>query len=120
MLPSSILHTAQLDCTNVCFHQIPQTISFSIPGLGMEAADTRVGLIIEIYGRINILSCSHTARAAVMMPGAHVSAVWAMLACYHAPCSMLHVMMLAHICIIADIYLTVATAVANNQPAQWH
>ena len=27
---------------------------------------------------------------------------------------MLHVMMLAHICIIADIYLTVATAVANN------
>ena len=30
----------------------------------MEAADTRVGLIIEIYGCINILSCSHTARAA--------------------------------------------------------
>ena len=91
MLPSSILHTPQLDCTNVCFHQIPQTISFSIPGLGMEAADTRVGLIIEIYGRINILSCSHTAQAAVMMPGAHVSAVWAhvnMLPYYHV--TMLH------------------------------
>ena len=116
MLPSSIRHSlTALMFVSTKYHRQSH---FQSPV--WAAADTRVGLIIEIYGRINILSCSHTAQAAVMMPGAHVSAVWAMLPCYHVPCSMLHVMMLAHICIIADIYLTVATGAANNQPAQWH